>query len=161
MTIARVIGLGARAAGDDGVGLVIVDALRTLAPPDVELLQVPEPSAAIPLLAASGPVVIVDAVLVAGGEPGQVIELEADSLPHDVHAVSTHGLGLARAVAIARLLAGSIAPPIRVVGVTIDLPAAPALGLSATVQAAVPRAVASVLRTLAHARRTVLRHGPA
>lgn len=154
MTVARVIGLGARAAGDDGVGLVIVDELRTRAPADVELVQVAEPSAVIPLLATSMPVVIVDAVVIDRSGPGQVVELGADSLPHGVRAVSTHGLGLVRALAIARLLAdsGRDPPSIRIVGVTIEVPGVPALGLSAAVAAAVPRAVAYVLRYLADAR---------
>lgn len=154
----RVIGLGARAAGDDGVGLVILDELRMLAPADVELVEAAEPAAVIPLLAGAGPVVIVDAVVIAAGRPGQVVELEADALSPDVRAVSTHGLGLAQAVALGRLLAASVAHPISVVGVTIDVPSVPALGLSATVQAAVPRAVAAVLRRVAD-RRARLTHG--
>lgn len=156
---ARVIGLGARGAGDDSVGLVILDELRALAPADgeLELVQVTEPSAVIPLLATSMPVVIVDAVVVDGRAPGMIIALDAGSVPNDVRAVSTHGLGLAQALAIARLLAtsGGLAPSIRIVGVTIDAAIEPGLGLSAPVEAAVPRAVASVLRTVADARELI------
>lgn len=151
---ARVIGLGARGAGDDSVGLVIVDELRALAPADVELVQVTEPSAVIPLLATSMPVLIVDAVVIDGQPPGMIVALDAGSVPPDVRAVSTHGLGLAEALAMARLLAtsGGLAPSIRIVGVTIDAAVEPGLGLSAPVEAAVPRAVASVLRSVADAR---------
>lgn len=149
MTGARVIGLGARASGDDGVGLVIVDQLRALATPGIDLVQVAEASAVIPLLATSLPVVIVDAVVIDRCGAGHVVELDADSLPHEVRAVSTHGLGLARALAMAQLLADCVALPIRIVGVTIEVPAEPAFGLSAAVEAAVPSAVAAVLRYLA------------
>lgn len=148
MTVARVIGLGQRAAGDDGVGLVVLDRLRELASLDLDLVEIAEPCALIPLLTSPVPVVIIDAVVTDLGVPGDVLELDSNSLSHHVRSVSTHGVGLARALALARLLAepDHIAPAVRVVGVTITASTDPAAGLSTVVEAAVPRAVTSVVR---------------
>ncbi len=150
MTVARVIGLGQRAAGDDGVGLVVLERLRAVVPRAVELVGIAEASAVIPWLATPVPVVIVDAVVTDHGAPGDVLDVASGSLPPHVRSVSTHGVGLAQALALARVLADreTIAPSIRIVGVTIAVAEAGAIGLSAAVEAAVPRAVQAVLRCL-------------
>ncbi len=133
-----VIGLGQRAAGDDGVGPVIVDGLRAIGRPDLALLEVAEPSGLISLLATSEPVVIVDAV-VDGESEGELVELA--ELPRGMRTVSTHGIDLGQAVALAGLLAG--APHIHFVGVTIACTSG--AYLSAAVAAAVPRAIERIL----------------
>jgi hydrogenase maturation protease len=145
VTRARVIALGQAAAGDDGVGLAVLEALRReRLPPDVELLHAAEDSALVTLLATPAPVVLVDAVL--GGLPGEVIELVPEELDASgFRPVSTHGLGAARAIALARTLApDAVSPAIRIVGITIALPARYVQVLSPAVAAAVPRAVARV-----------------
>ena len=142
----RVIGLGRRTAGDDGVGLAILDRLRARAQAGVELVEVAEPCALIPQLACAGPVVIVDAV-VTGGAAGELVVLDAAALPHHLRSVSTHGLGLAQALAIARV-AVEPAASITVVGVTVAPLIAREHGLSAEVAAAVPRAALVVLQRL-------------
>jgi hydrogenase maturation protease len=150
MTLPRVIGLGRRAAGDDGVGPAVIDALRELEPSDVELVELGEPSGLIPLLATPSPVVIVDAVLIDGCAPGCVVALDADTLPQRARSVSTHGVGLAQAIALARILIepDRLARRIEIVGVAIAIPEAPALELSPAIAAAVPRAAACVLERL-------------
>jgi hypothetical protein len=63
--------------------------------------------------------------------------------------VSTHGLDVAGAIALAReLFAGRASPAVRVVGVRIGLPTRGAVGLSPPVSAAVGLA-ASVVRARA------------
>ncbi len=145
----RVIGIGQDAAGDDGVGLAVVRALRTRGvPPGVELLEVPEPTALIGLLETPAIVILVDAI--AGAEPGHVLTLA----PEEVEAValrplSTHGVGVLQAIAIARTLAGAaVSPRIRIVGVGILPPVAYRQALSPAVRAAVPRAAAAILALL-------------
>ncbi len=142
MTRARVIALGQSAAGDDGVGLAVLDALRGTA--EVELVHAAEDSALVSLLATPVPVVLVDAVV--GGRPGEVVELEAEELAASgVRPVSTHGLGVGRAIALARVLTPeAVSPAIRIVGITIARPARYAQRLSPEVAAAVPRAAARV-----------------
>ncbi|MBX3160940.1 MAG: hydrogenase maturation protease [Deltaproteobacteria bacterium] len=150
-----VVGLGRRTAGDDGVGPAVVEALRGRAPGGVELLELGEPSGLIALLATRSPMVIVDAVACDGWEPGRVVELAAEGLPPGARSLSTHGVGLAQALALARLLIepDRLARPIAIVGVAIAAPtaAAPSLHLSPAIAAAVPRAAACVLAWL-HAR---------
>ncbi len=150
---ARVIALGQRAAGDDGVGPAILDRLRAAVARDVELVELAEASAVIPLLASPLPVVIVDAVMVDSGTEGDLVELDAAVLPRGVRPVSTHGLDLGRAVALARMLAaaGTLAPSIRFIGVTITRASPWVVGLSPRIQTAIPAAVARILALLAAA----------
>ncbi len=148
MTGARVIALGQPAAGDDSVGLVVLEHLRRGGVPDrVELLHAAEDGALITLLETPCPVVLVDAVRC--GTPGEVLELSPEELETGgLRPVSTHGLGASQAIALARAVApATVSPTIRIVGITIAPPARYVQGLSAAVAAAVPRAAARV-RTL-------------
>ncbi|WP_052518269.1 hydrogenase maturation protease [Archangium violaceum] len=145
----RVIGLGQAAAGDDQVGIAVIEHLRALGAPErLELLLAPEPSALLPLLETPAPVVLVDAVLAAPA--GEVLVLEPDELEQrGLSTMSTHGLGVAQAVALARLLSPSgVSPSIRIVGVSISRPERFRQGLSPEVAAAVPRAAEQVLRAV-------------
>lgn len=147
--IPRVIGLGQRAAGDDGAGLAVIEALRGRGlPAGAELVEAPDASALVSLLETPGPVVVVDAVL--ASPPGEVIELSLSDLAAGGPApVSTHGLGVGQAIELARLAApGRLSPDIRIVGVSIGRPRRQEIGLSPEVAAAVPRAVARVLAYL-------------
>lgn len=150
----RAIGLGQHAAGDDGVGLAVIDHLRALAPPGVELIAAREATELIPLLETAGPVVIIDALVLDGSAPGEVVTIDAMALavprPGGPRAVSSHGMDLGRVLALARLAAprGSIAARIHLVGVTIAPAARGAVGLSSAVRAAVPAAARVTLACL-------------
>lgn len=77
---ARVVGLGQRVAGDDGVGLAILERLRrTGVGPGVELFEVAEATALLPLLETPHPVFVVDAV-VGAGPVGEVVDLSAEEI---------------------------------------------------------------------------------
>jgi hydrogenase maturation protease len=146
MSGARVIGLGQRTAGDDGVGLAVLEALaRRGVPAGVELVQAAEESALVDLVETPLPVVLVDAVL--GTPAGEVVTLAPEELEsHRRGPVSTHGLGVPRALALARAVAGArVAPAIHVVGITIARAEPYGPGLSPAVAAAVPRAAERVL----------------
>ena len=146
---ARVIGLGQPAAGDDGVGLAVLQSLRQRGPlPDVELLEVADDLALVPLLETESTVVLVDAV--AGDTPGNVVVLTPEELAcRDRGATSTHGIGVAQAIALARVLADGVArAPVRIVAVTIRTPTGYGYGLSPAVAAAVPVAARRVLALL-------------
>jgi hydrogenase maturation protease len=145
VTRARVIALGQGAAGDDGVGLAVLERLHTEGvPAHVELVRAAEDAALVTLLETSVPVVLVDAVL--GSPPGEVLELSPADLERlPVRPISTHGLGVAQALALARTLAPDrVAPVIRIVGVTIEKPTRYRQELSPAVAAAVARAAARV-----------------
>jgi hydrogenase maturation protease len=146
---ARVIGLGQAAAGDDGVGLAVIEEIRRLGPPPgIEILEAGEATGLIPLLETSGRVIVVDAVV---GHPrvGEVLELSGDALasrPGRLRPLSTHGVALEQAIDLARVLApGRVTSDIVFVGVAIAPPARYTTGLSPAVQAAVPVAARAVL----------------
>ena len=96
---ARVIGIGQDSAGDDGVGLAVVRALRAMGPPpDLELLEAADAVALVPLLETERPVVLVDAV-VTGSATGRVLDLPAEQLAKTgMTPSSTHGLGVGEQV---------------------------------------------------------------
>ena len=146
---ARVIGLGQPAAGDDGVGLAILDRIREMgAPAGTMLFEAREATSLIPLLETAEPIVLVDAV-VGHGTVGEVLELDAHALglrPEGPRALSTHGVDVGQAIALARVLSpGAISSRIWLVGVTIARPDRYVHGLSPAVRAAIPRAALAVL----------------
>ncbi|KYF91531.1 hydrogenase expression/formation protein hupD [Sorangium cellulosum] len=152
---ARIIGLGQRAAGDDAAGLAVLEALRRQGlPGDAELVEARDASALVSLLQTPATVVVVDAVL--ASPSGEVLDLSLSDLAAGAPVpVSTHGLGVAQAIELARIAAPDrLSPDIRIVGVSIGRPCHPEpralaeLGLSPEVAAAVPRAVARVLSFL-------------
>jgi hydrogenase maturation protease len=145
----RVIGLGQAAAGDDGVGLAVLERIRQIGlPPGSELVEAREATALIELLQTENRVIIVDAVV---GHPrvGEVLELPQEALVTGVRGprpLSTHGVTLGEAIELARTLAaGSMAPEVSLVGVAIALPERYTCGLSPAVQAAIPEAARAVL----------------
>jgi hydrogenase maturation protease len=141
----RIIALGQRAAGDDGVGLAVLERLRTRAGCDVELCVAPDEAALLSLLATPRQVVLVDALL---REPaGAVVEIAPESLETCSRCgVSSHGLAVAQAIALARALEPeTLAPRISIVAVTIGRPALLQEGLSPQVEAAVSHAAEAAL----------------
>jgi hydrogenase maturation protease len=142
----RIVGLGQRAAGDDGVGIAVLDWLRRQGvAPGIELAEIWEASGLGPLLESPGPVVLVDAVL--APPPGRILELAPAALDDSrSRPVSSHGIGVADTIALARLLAPDrLSPAVRLVGITIARPRRHAASLSPTVAAAVPEAAARAL----------------
>lgn len=135
---AVVVGIGQPAAGDDGVGLVVA---RALAARGVEVREAADASVVLALLEAGRRVVIVDAV-VGGGAPGAVVRLDPGALAAGPAPLSSHGLGVADAIELARTLYGEGAARVAIVGVAIERPAGAALGLSPAVAAAVEPAAA-------------------
>ena len=147
---ARIIGLGQAAAGDDGVGLVVIERLRREGLPDgIELLEAADPSSLMPLLETSALVVLVDAVLArrGGPTPGEILVLAPEDLgTRELRPVSTHGLGVAESIALARALApDGVSSDVRVVAIAIARPTVHQHGLSARIAEAVPHAVTRVL----------------
>jgi hydrogenase maturation protease len=153
----RVIGVGQMSAGDDGVGLAVLEWLRASRPrPWIELAVARDDSALIDRLQSDIPIVIVDAVL--QDPPGRVCVLRPDDLRgRRMSLLSTHGIGVGQALALGRLLTPEAPlPEVRIVAVTIARPQRYEQLLSAAVAAAVPvagRRVLAICRRLAPARR--------
>jgi hydrogenase maturation protease len=142
-------------AGDDGVGLAVLSWLRaTRVPPGTDLVAVAEPSGLVPLLEGVERVVVVDAVL-APGEPGRVLSLAPEEVrSHRVPLLSTHGVGVATALDLARLTSSAPAPVTTIVGITITRPRAYGHDLSPEVAQAIPLAGLEILRLLGEGAET-------
>jgi hydrogenase maturation protease len=141
-----VVGVGQRAAGDDGVGLAVLDEIeRRVRPGSVELVRLADPVDLLDVLASRERVVLVDAIL--GSPAGTVVDLDPAEISRSaVQPGSSHGLGVGRAVELARALIPSGAgASLRVVAITIERPSRYVVALSPPVAAAVPRAADRIL----------------
>jgi hydrogenase maturation protease len=140
--------MGQTVAGDDGVGIAVLDELRRRRVPEgTELLHVASPMDLVALLGEDTRVLLVDAVL--ASPPGVVVDLGAEELSRSAAPpTSSHGLGAAQAIELARALSPGAGATVRVVAVTIGRPDRPGVGLSPAVAAAVPRAADHVLALL-------------
>ncbi len=106
---ALVIGIGNELRGDDGVGLWVARRIAATSWPGVTAiaLEASDPSVLLQAWAGAERVYIVDAIT-APLPPGSIVRLdlsrhpEAGALP----TVSSHGLGLAEAIALGRALGG-------------------------------------------------------
>jgi hydrogenase maturation protease len=145
----KVIGIGNEWRGDDGAGLAAAERAGGLA-------LAGEPIALVEALGAAGgdEVVIVDAVS-SGARPGTVHVFDAglEPLPAELFgSPSTHALGLAEAIEIARSL-GRLPARVRVYGIEgaqFDY----GRGLSPEVDAAVGRVLAEIEEVEACTRST-------
>ncbi|MDI1436236.1 hydrogenase maturation protease [Polyangium sorediatum] len=148
------IAIGQRAAGDDGVGPAVLDALRAQGTGEgVDLCEVDEPSALLPLLEDARRVILVDAALGGGGGAGTVHVLAEETLDvRDIAPISTHGLTVGQVLGLARALApDKVCRDISIVAVSVERPACLSYGLSPEALAAVPRAVEAVRNLVAGA----------
>ncbi len=103
--ILRVVGVGNRWRSDDGVGLEVARLLREALPAVDVIEQEGEPADLIDTLTGPEAVWLVDAVS-SGAEPGTVHRVDAGEqpLPAELFNASTHTMGLAEAVELARVL---------------------------------------------------------
>jgi len=114
---ARVIGVGTAWRRDDGLGLHMLSRLQALAPGGLQLLAHDgEPVSFLELLSGAGRVWIVDA-LQTGTPPGTIrrLDLPEDARPAGWTSCSSHGMGIAAAVALGRVL-GMLPPALVLYG---------------------------------------------
>lgn len=134
-----IIGIGNPDSGDDGIGPAVIAALERNPPPGVALARA-EPLDLATLMAGAAAAVIVDACH-GDGTPGTVRSFDAAAadLPVTLSSVSTHGLGLAASLALARAL-GALPPACTVIAVE-GRAFATGDAMSLPVSAAIPLAV--------------------
>jgi hydrogenase maturation protease len=99
-----VVAVGSR-QGDDAAGPLVAELVRSAAVPGLDVVELSgDLTRLLDLLGGPRQVVVVDAVR--GGEPGTVHRLDAvrDPLPAPPGDTSTHGLGIAGVLALARVL---------------------------------------------------------
>lgn len=134
----RIIALGQRLAGDDAVGLAVADRLRAAGR---SVLEVASALDLVAALEAPGDVVLVDAVL--ADPPGRLIVIDPDHLGRDaLAAVSSHGIDVPAALALAATLYPEVAAAraVRLVGIAIGRAPRFTEGLSPPVAGAVQSA---------------------
>ena len=101
-----VVGIGNPDRGDDGAGRAVARVLGQMAPDGAEIVEATgEVTELLDLMARSATVYVVDACL-SGAAPGTIRRFDARErpLPENTFATSTHGLGLAQAIELARTL---------------------------------------------------------
>jgi hydrogenase maturation protease len=101
-----VIGVGNTDRGDDAAGRRVAAALRVSAPPGVVVLESDgDPATIMDAWDGADLAVVVDA-MVSDSAPGTVRRFDATEtpLPISVHLASTHGMGAAEAIELARSL---------------------------------------------------------
>lgn len=107
MTARRlVIGIGNPDRGDDGAGHEVIRLLTGRAPPGVKLLRhTGEATTLMGCLQRADAAYLIDASA-SGAAPGTVrrFDVVAGALPSGLAVVSSHGLGLAQAIEMARIL---------------------------------------------------------
>lgn len=143
-----VIGIGNPDRGDDGAGPALLGRLRGRVGEDVELIaHGGEAGALIDLLQDTTRAYLIDACR-SGRPPGTLrrIDALACSLPVDGRDSSTHGLGLAQALELARALA--LLPQRCVVYCIEGRSYAPGASLSAPVLAAIDTLAARLIAEL-------------
>lgn len=141
-----VIGVGNRHRGDDAVGPIVARLVAERCGAAVEMLEADGDLSDLALRWRSDQdVVIVDA-MVTGGEPGTLIEIDGagPGRPTTNRPMSSHGIGVAEAVELARLLDRLPRSLIIVAieGDCFDLFAPPSQPVSASVGPAADRIVA-------------------
>ncbi len=105
MEMPFVIGVGNRDRGDDGVGPLVVDEIRRSWPEIETFVAEGDLSDLAMRWGADQSVVIIDAIR-SGRPVGTIVEIDAlaEQLPTQQGLLSSHGVGLAEAVELARLL---------------------------------------------------------
>ncbi len=101
-----VVGIGNPDRGDDGAGRSVAERLRGTLPDHVEIAELGgEATSLLALLQGAGAAFLIDAC-VSHAEPGTVqrFDVTRRPLPQAAFRLSTHGLGLADAVELARAL---------------------------------------------------------
>ena len=136
----RVIGIGTD-FGDDAAGLLVMRSLAEGAglPVGVEAVACRRPVELLEVLDGIDAAVLVDATR-SGRPPGTVHEPAADDL-RGIRPVSSHGLGVREALAVARALGRA---PERIAIVGIEGEATTGDAVSPSVRAALPEAAARV-----------------
>jgi hydrogenase maturation protease len=149
-----VIGVGNPDRGDDGVGRAVVQRLRERVPDDVTLLELGgEATSLLVAIEGSALAILVDAA-VSRGPPGTIMRLDAHAgpVPEAPGGFSSHGLGVAQAIELARALA-ALPPRCLVFAITAQA-FEPGAALSPAVAAAVDPAAELVLDELTAHQRT-------
>lgn len=144
---AVVIGIGNPFRRDDGIGPEVAAQIQRRQLPGVRVVIADGgPADLLEAWEGADLAVVVDAIRRVPASPGSIHRLTASQLETGGSAASSHGLGVADAVRLARVLERL---PRQVVVLAVEgADTGPGTGLSGAVAAAVPQAVAAVMAEL-------------
>ncbi len=143
-----ILGLGNDLLGDDGIGLIVADALHGLEGPQISVRSSAQSGLyLLEHLQGFDDAIVVDSVV--GDRPGTVRELRGTAM-EAVSVPSAHYAGLPEALAIARASGLRVPRRLRIFGVEIGPAQSIGSAPSGDVTAAIPRAIDAVLEA-AHA----------
>jgi hydrogenase maturation protease len=149
-----VIGLGNLDRGDDGAGLLVARGVRA-ADARAEVIEVRDEAACLDALQTAGDVIVIDAMR-SGADAGSVrrIDLEGETLPLSFASRSTHALGLATAIELARALNGRLGHIVfyGIEGRTFDLGSTLSSEVARAVQSTTDAVLADLRRRETYAR---------
>lgn len=147
-----VLGLGNPILTDDGVGILVVRALKERPlPPGTDTAEASLGGLRLlEIIAGYDRLILVDAIQTAQGRPGEVIVTDLDKLRVSLHSGSTHDLSLSGALNLGRELGMAIPGDSDIAIVAVEVEDVGCLGETPTpaVEAAVPEAVEQVLTIL-------------
>ena len=135
----RVVGVGQRLAGDDGVGREVVDRLRAQG---ISATGVDDGAGLLNVLVSGASRVLVIDAVVGGGMPGTVRVLDRTDLENGPRPVSSHGIGVSEAIELGERFNPAL--EVILIGISIDPPSSLREGLSPKVAAAVDEAAKQV-----------------
>ena len=143
-----VIGVGNAYRGDDGVGLSVVRSLREMNTGDIEILEAAGDCTSLMESWKDAEVVILVDALQSGARAGSISRfcLNSEAFPTGLSRHSTHALGIAEIIELARAI-DCLPPSLIVYGVEGKNFQA-GTELSPAVREAVPRVVDSILKDL-------------
>lgn len=151
MSSTKIIGCGNPIAGDDGIGVYIINKLKGLSLPEgITLLEGgTDPLNLLQMLRAAPKAILVDAVKGAG-KPGEVVLLTPDQLDlHPQEGLSLHQFNLAHVLSLGyNLYPEEMPKEILVVAIEAFDTTPGNLELSAPVKKAVPQAIQIILMNL-------------
>lgn len=115
-----VVGIGNPHRGDDAVGVLVARRLQALQLPDVSVIESNGDASKLMAAWENYPAVILIDAVVSGQKTGTLYKWFVDSepIPSEIFAASTHSLGIAQAIELARSL-DQIPPQMIVYGIEI------------------------------------------
>jgi len=145
-----VLGIGNPILGDDGVGFHVVEALQSDPPPGDITFECVDASgfALLDYVVNYDRVIIVDAIMTAGGKTGSVYRLGLDNFRPSKHTISPHDTDLPTALQIGATMKLNVPGRIDIVAVEIPPVYEFSQELSDKVSKAVPKAAGMVRQIL-------------
>ena len=149
----KLVGVGNRYRGDDGVGLVVLQQLGERLPHSMLVVSDGELTGLLELFEQNSEVVIIDALEAQDGKlkAGSILHLNpaVDGLEDTGLRASTHAMGLAEAIEMARAL-DSLPQQLRIIGI-VGEEFSNRQGLTPAVQLAADQVVRELLEEYSHA----------